>query len=68
MVGADILAEIRLRADGLRSRVDWGAIGLVLATALAVTIALVLWPVALPEAAGPALTTALVGAAVWGAP
>jgi hypothetical protein len=68
MVGADILAEIRLRAEGLRTRVDWGEIGLVLTMALTVPIVLILWPVSLPEADGPALTTALAGAAVWGAP
>ena len=68
MVGADILAEIRLRADGLRARVDWGKLSMVLAMAMAASFALMRWPSALTEEEGSVLTTALVGAAVWGAP
>lgn len=68
MVGADILAELRLRADGLRARVDWGKLSVVLAMAMAAAFALMRWPAEPTEEEGLVLTTALVGAAVWGAP
>lgn len=63
MVGADILTEIRLRTEELRTRVDWAGIGLAGAIA-----ALTPWFVGLPDNPDLVLTTALVGVAVWGAP
>jgi hypothetical protein len=68
MVGADILAEIRLRADEIRSRMHWTASGLAPATALALAIMLARLLLELPDEVGPPLTATLVGAAVWGAP
>jgi hypothetical protein len=68
MVGADILAEIRLRAEEIRGRVHWAAIALPLATVLVLAISLMAWRVDLPDEAGPSLTAVLAGAAVWGTP
>ena len=52
---ADILNELRLC-------VDWARVGLVPA------IGLTAWFIGLPDDPGLALTTALVGVAVWGCP